>query len=123
MIRRPPRSTRTDTLFPYTTLFRSRGGGGGPTLDRQTDRIKATFRPYLARTRRPPDISGRDGTGGRKGTTSQWRRPRSCSRRLCGESWRVPVAHSDSRTVAEDAGGRFHTGVVQPRVPPSATRR
>src|SRR3546814_3978062 len=36
MLRRPPRSTRTDTLFPYTTLFRSTGptvigvsGGGG----------------------------------------------------------------------------------------------
>src|SRR3546814_2792440 len=34
MIRRPPRSTRTDTLFPYTTLFRSiarscRAGDGG----------------------------------------------------------------------------------------------
>src|SRR3546814_3125960 len=27
MIRRPPRSTRTDTLFPYTTLVRSRIGG------------------------------------------------------------------------------------------------
>src|SRR3546814_16799350 len=27
MIRRPPRSTRTDTLFPYTTLFRSRTMG------------------------------------------------------------------------------------------------
>src|SRR3546814_20990590 len=27
MIRRPPRSTRTDTLFPYTTLFRSKPGG------------------------------------------------------------------------------------------------
>src|SRR3546814_13386404 len=27
MIRRPPRSTRTDTLFPYTTLFRSRKEG------------------------------------------------------------------------------------------------
>src|SRR3546814_3781592 len=26
MIRRPPRSTRTDTLFPYTTLFRSKRG-------------------------------------------------------------------------------------------------
>src|SRR3546814_2460807 len=26
MIRRPPRSTRTDTLFPYTTLFRSKPG-------------------------------------------------------------------------------------------------
>src|SRR3546814_6874230 len=30
MIRRPPRSTRTDTLFPYTTLFRSGGGGDQP---------------------------------------------------------------------------------------------
>src|SRR3546814_19044779 len=29
MIRRPPRSTRTDTLFPYTTLFRS-----APTYER-----------------------------------------------------------------------------------------
>src|SRR3546814_3963789 len=28
MIRRPPRSTRTDTLFPYTTLFRSLRSGG-----------------------------------------------------------------------------------------------
>src|SRR3546814_18876356 len=27
MIRRPPRSTRTDTLFPYTTLFRSADNG------------------------------------------------------------------------------------------------
>src|SRR3546814_15161664 len=27
MILRPPRSTRTDTLFPYTTLFRSARGG------------------------------------------------------------------------------------------------
>src|SRR3546814_5292793 len=30
MIRRPPRSTRTDTLFPYTTLFRS--GGIAPAV-------------------------------------------------------------------------------------------
>src|SRR3546814_11148328 len=28
MIRRPPRSTRTDTLFPYTTLFRSPSSAG-----------------------------------------------------------------------------------------------
>src|SRR3546814_13807363 len=28
MIRRPPRSTRTDTLFPYSTLFRSKGEPG-----------------------------------------------------------------------------------------------
>src|SRR3546814_11818838 len=31
MIRRPPRSTRTDTLFPYTTLFRSVGSNSGRT--------------------------------------------------------------------------------------------
>src|SRR3546814_12435955 len=31
MIRRPPRSTRTDTLFPYTTLFRSDRRGGLPS--------------------------------------------------------------------------------------------
>src|SRR3546814_6414963 len=35
MIRRPPISTRTDTLFPYTTLFRSRLGGDDP--QRQSD--------------------------------------------------------------------------------------
>src|SRR3546814_18234103 len=31
MIRRPPRATRTDTLFPYTTLFRSVIGGIRPS--------------------------------------------------------------------------------------------
>src|SRR3546814_7645824 len=31
MIRRPPRSTRTDTLFPYTTLFRSATAAGAAT--------------------------------------------------------------------------------------------
>src|SRR3546814_7327246 len=36
MIRRPPRSTRTDTLFPVTTLFRSaRDAAARPRLDRQ----------------------------------------------------------------------------------------
>src|SRR3546814_2599505 len=38
MIRRPPRSTRTDTLFPYTTLFRSQpvdGIGAGAVVDLQ----------------------------------------------------------------------------------------
>src|SRR3546814_19927173 len=34
MIRRPPRSTRTDTLFPYTTLFRSADGGKPEVLKR-----------------------------------------------------------------------------------------
>src|SRR3546814_9615720 len=36
MIRRPPRSTRTDTLFPYTTLFRSIGEAFGYATQAQT---------------------------------------------------------------------------------------
>src|SRR3546814_6067980 len=43
MIRRPPRSTRTDTLFPYTTLFRSVGISWEPYL-----RIYAHFVTLLA---------------------------------------------------------------------------
>src|SRR3546814_2948210 len=35
MIRRPPRSTRTDTLFPYTTLFRSLAGAGAQRVGTQ----------------------------------------------------------------------------------------
>src|SRR3546814_12848687 len=34
MIRRPPRSTRTDTLFPYTTLFRSHARNEGSVVRR-----------------------------------------------------------------------------------------
>src|SRR3546814_14433951 len=38
MIRRPPRSTRTDTLFPYTTLFRSARAGEERLRRLQRDR-------------------------------------------------------------------------------------
>src|SRR3546814_6908759 len=44
MIRRPPRTTRTDTLFPYTTLFRSHHSG----------RDEETFDSRVARPRRGP---------------------------------------------------------------------
>src|SRR3546814_3684712 len=37
MIRRPPRSTRTDTLFPYTTLFRSAGRKAAAAEHRRAD--------------------------------------------------------------------------------------
>src|SRR3546814_2729288 len=40
MIRRPPRSTRTDTLFPYTTLFRSRARGSSSRRARVEDRAE-----------------------------------------------------------------------------------
>src|SRR3546814_4836068 len=50
MTRRPPRSTRTDTLFPYTTLFRSRPTGQAraeaPTASStQGNRISPALRP------------------------------------------------------------------------------
>src|SRR3546814_6389960 len=46
MIRRPPRSTRTDTLFPYTTLFRSKGRrlSSGPLSSSQFRRYPMKFR-------------------------------------------------------------------------------
>src|SRR3546814_20605856 len=52
MIRRPPRSTRTDTLFPYTTLFRSKllaDGGEARAVMRKRGsvigRVQASLRP------------------------------------------------------------------------------
>src|SRR3546814_5529123 len=46
MIRRPPRSTRTDTLFPYTTLFRSwRDVRSGGSLQSFRSRCLEDFRP------------------------------------------------------------------------------
>src|SRR3546814_7628548 len=43
MIRRPPRSTRTDTLFPYTTLFRSQCSSRSDHFDRA--RLAGVARP------------------------------------------------------------------------------
>src|SRR3546814_6687398 len=52
MIRRPPRSTRTDTLFPYTTLFRSEDGcGRGPLRHRQR-RLRAVLAVHDRHARR-----------------------------------------------------------------------
>src|SRR3546814_14881906 len=53
MIRRPPRSTRTDTLFPYTTLFRSATGGCGGRLTTAEIDDRANFLQELDRVRRP----------------------------------------------------------------------
>src|SRR3546814_12657360 len=56
MIRRPPRSTRTDTLFPYTTLFRSPGHDAPARTVRRAryrrqggDRRNAASRAAMAR--------------------------------------------------------------------------
>src|SRR3546814_2898807 len=49
MIRRPPRSTRTDTLFPYTTLFRSREDCARPHHHLNTDHGYAIIMPSASR--------------------------------------------------------------------------
>src|SRR3546814_11887506 len=49
MIRQPPRSTRTDTLFPYTTLFRSLDG-------RQGGAFSMLYRKWLLRGRKAVEL-------------------------------------------------------------------
>src|SRR3546814_12111936 len=45
MIRRPPRSTRTDTLFPYTTLFRSSGARASGATEEVGNKEDLSFLP------------------------------------------------------------------------------
>src|SRR3546814_4369792 len=52
MIRRPPRSTRTDTLFPYTTLFRS-DAGSTTTKAEVCRRLRVNHRIAASRELRP----------------------------------------------------------------------
>src|SRR3546814_14094189 len=49
MIRRPPRSTRTDTLLPYTTLFRSGEGDHVGAVGRRETRVGDAVRHVLHR--------------------------------------------------------------------------
>src|SRR3546814_10848174 len=87
MIRRPPRSTRTDTLFPYTTLFRSvrspRNAVGG--------------RGAASRSSAAPVQLARENLSGRRG------------RRSRAHPWRMVAAHG------RDVGGRSeeHTSELQ----------
>src|SRR3546814_7121621 len=61
MIRRTPRSTRTDTLFPYTTLFRSHGlaargaGTGAGAAERGVISSRAGISPATWRSAGTPD--------------------------------------------------------------------
>src|SRR3546814_11603347 len=103
MIRRPPRSTRTDTLFPYTTLFRSGrpehvlgtasvvSGPYGPTLSVSGERDDAVLADAVARLLRslpagiygPASIHGPDGHAG--APTPTLPRPEGAPRHIPGE--------------------------------------
>src|SRR3546814_20215188 len=77
MILRPPRSTRTDTLFPYTTLFRSRGSPqpGDPLQARHLSRrrfgIPRAARPGLRSGRQHAAAQADEAEGCARGPAGQ----------------------------------------------------
>src|SRR3546814_2255642 len=71
MIRRPPRSTRTDPLFPYTTLFRSRRGDRRRQGDQNVRLLRQRLLPRAPRGRPP----GRRGAEVSERPPLQARRP------------------------------------------------
>src|SRR3546814_7812912 len=108
MIRRPPRSTRTDTLFPYTTLFRSETH---PTKRRFDDHhrvhadIGRRFPPILARRQ-----------GDRKSTrlnSSHYcasRMPSSaCKKKDKPYLYTTPMASLTLATIGSQASGTTYT--------------
>src|SRR3546814_12166976 len=72
MIRRPPRSTRTDTLFPYTTLFRSppnaEPAAGPRSLALTRSRSRGRRPPHTDRARSPASRRAPPRRGDRKST-------------------------------------------------------
>src|SRR3546814_5522067 len=81
MIRRPPRSTRTDTLFPYTTLFRSKRAGlsrpAAPGRLADARRHHGVLPACCARS--AGRVSGRTGGTARGGCGAAVCGPRRCS--------------------------------------------
>src|SRR3546814_18234382 len=110
MIRRPPRSTRTDTLFPYTTLFRSLWPKG------QIPPISGSGTPHilddenlLRLLRRLPSRPMLAGEG-------------DLRLALAGAQSKLPVLLVD-RTVALPAPGPPTSHILKPPIPRSAQTR
>src|SRR3546814_14850005 len=116
MIRRPPRSTRTDTLFPYTTLFRSpprSHPGRGPRDD--------ALRPVVP----APGRGSRRGRGGRaQGGPAAGRRRLAAAedagllRRAPRRADRKSVVWGKSVSVRVDLGG---SGIMKKKRRKNAT--
>src|SRR3546814_5330206 len=123
MLRRPPRSTRTDTLFPYTTLFRSRRTAdqeaaarkGGPAHPSRPAAAQPPasgdgggFRPSSIRARakqlRLADFSGRNGLSWR------WHR---CLTRRQAEWLTQSTGQSTASTPSTRSRSEEHTSELQ----------
>src|SRR3546814_19227299 len=72
MVRRPPRSTRTDTLFPYTTLFRSRSRALGEFLRAQRERIAVALETGQHQRRRRTSGLRREEVAASEGISPIW---------------------------------------------------
>src|SRR3546814_11786047 len=105
MLRRPPRSTRTDTLFPYTTLFRS---------VRRRRRGVVPYRAYVLRRRAAHRRASDDPSRRREGQARRARQiaPRT-ARRL----------HPDFRSDGGAAGDDPFARSAAPRIPAALARR
>src|SRR3546814_3350347 len=114
MIRRPPRSTRTDTLFPYTTLFRSWFG-------RRPEAFSPFGRYLLARKRRRCASGPRQGVRrvrrGTMKTRSGWRmRALGALAVAAGLAAAVPAEADDCNIV----GPRLGMSVEETKAAPKA---
>src|SRR3546814_11192396 len=89
MIRRPPRSTRTDTLFPYTTLFRS---AAAPALDRSKQESEVDVTSV---TQMDPHLFRWDGLGDR-GDRGDGRHELVAATRVGGDRQIRPAARTCS---------------------------
>src|SRR3546814_610926 len=110
MIRRPPRSTRPDTLFPYTTLFRS--------INRVSKTVKGGKRFGFAALVVVGDGKGRAGFGHGKAREV----PEAISKATAAAKKamiRVPLR--DGRTLHHDGRGHFGAGNVTLRSAPAGT--
>src|SRR3546814_19814756 len=119
MLRRPPRSTRTDTLVPYTTPFRSRSG------DRQHRRADPRSHPRPEKHRAgPPCRSARPGRRAGGGN----RRRDFLKKGICCDplGWEAdvadppPLGEGDLRNMVEGHGRGSRSFILtgRPPVPP-----
>src|SRR3546814_6569570 len=107
MIRRPPRSTRTDTRFPYTTLFRSPRPPRGP----------ASLDVARSAPRRPcPGQKGRRDRGGRRSgrpaKTSRSEEHTSELQSLMRISYAVFCLNKKTKYTQEDAKTQYYNTII-----------
>src|SRR3546814_1803137 len=118
MIRRPPRSTRTDTLFPYTTLFRSDRRRGRGALALHAERAAGEGGEHVAREAEHGEYEGAGEPGGGGAKTPEdgqrlHRRPRCEHPGIGGDLVRAHLGKHIHRA-AEPELGRAHARTPVP---------